>query len=87
MVLAGFASFAFTVQGRANQTHNSTAHADRAVSVVLGYCEDMNGRVPGSGLAERFARTLRGATMGLRKLYTIAPMRRIPFLVDDIRAV
>lgn len=87
MVLEGFASFVVTVPGRANQAHNTTSHAERAVGTVRGYYEHMNGRSPGAALGVDFTRTLRGVGRGLRKLYPVEPTRRIPLLADDMHTI
>lgn len=47
----------------------------------------MHGRYPGPGKGIHFTRTLRGVTRGLRKLYPVTSMVRVPLLVVYMRAI
>lgn len=73
-------------QRRENQTHNSTANAERAVGAIRNFYTQKWERVLGIGELVDFIKQMRGVLRGLRKLYPKEPMLRIPLLAEDMRA-
>lgn len=87
MVLVGVGNFVVKFLRQSEQSHNSTAHTERAIGTVISYYEHTHGRGHGMGRDIDISRTLRGVTIGLRKLYPTAPMVMVPLHANDMRAI
>lgn len=72
---------------RRNQTHNSTAHAERAIGAVKGHYQTLSGRTPGKDHLVDYGNTMKRGLKGLTKIHTKNTQKRLPLLPSHMRAV
>lgn len=86
-LLAVFAIYVVLFPRRKAQSHNSTAHVERAIGAIRGYYQSIHGRIPVKDQLVDYGNLIKRILKRLAKLYSTTNRKRLPLLASHMREI